>query len=57
MDIVIDRGQLRGLIQYFSFVHDLEEQLNCHVDVVTTGIQDKDFLTRITDEGVLLYEK
>ena len=57
VDIVIDRGQLRGLIQYFSFVHDLEEQLNCHVDVVTTGIQDKDFLARITDEGVLLYEK
>ena len=57
VDLVIDRGQLRGLIQYFSFVHDLEEQLNCHVDVVTTGIQDKDFLARITDEGVLLYEK
>lgn len=57
VDLVIDRGRLRGLIQYFSFVHDLEETLNCHVDVVTTGIQDRDFLARITGEGVLLYEE
>ena len=57
VDLVIDRGRLRGLIQYFSFVHDLEENLNCHVDVVTTGIQDRDFLERITGEGVLLYEE
>ena len=57
VDLVIDRGRLRGLIQYFSFVHDLEEELNCHVDVVTTGIQDRDFLARITGEGVLLYEE
>ena len=57
VDLVIDRGRLRGLIQYFSFVHDLEENLNCHVDVVTTGIQDRDFLARITGEGVLLYEE
>lgn len=57
VDLVIDRGRLRGLIQYFSFVHDLEENLNCHVDVVTTGIQDRAFLARITGEGVLLYEE
>ena len=57
VDLVIDRGRLRGLIQYFSFVHDLEENLNCHVDVVTTGIQDRDFLSRLTDEGGLLYEE
>ena len=57
VDLVIDRGRLRGLIQYFSFVHDLEQNLNCHVDVVTTGIQDRDFLSRITGEGVLLYEE
>ena len=57
VDLVIDRGRLRGLIQYFSFVHDLEENLNCHVDVVTTGIQDRDFLSRLTGEGGLLYEE
>ena len=40
-------GSLRSLLQYFSFVHDLEKSLNCHVDVVTTDIEDKLFLQEI----------
>ena len=39
------------------FVADLEKALQCHVDVVTTGIEDRDFLDRIKGEGVLLYEE
>lgn len=57
IDIYIDKGRLRSLFQYFAFVNDLEDSLNCHVDVVTTGIQDKEFLDSITNEGVLLYEE
>ncbi len=57
VDLLIDKGDLKGLIQYFSFVHELEDSLNCHVDVVTTGIKDKDFLNRITGEEILLYKK
>ena len=57
IDIYIDKGELRNLIQYFSFIDKLEKTLNCHVDVVTTGIQDKEFLRTIKSEGVLLYEK
>lgn len=57
IDLIIDRGRLKGLIQYFSFIHDLEEKLNCHVDVVTTGILDRDFLEHISGDGVLLYEE
>ena len=56
VDICIERGRMKGLIQYFSFVHDMEEELRCHVDVVTTGISDKSFLARAMKEGVLLYE-
>ena len=40
-----------------AFVYDLENVLNCHVDVVTTGIKDKDFLDNIQSEGVVLYEE
>ncbi|MCR4764175.1 MAG: nucleotidyltransferase domain-containing protein [Lachnospiraceae bacterium] len=57
VDIYIDKGQLRSLIRYFMFVSDLEKALQCHVDVVTTGIEDRDFLDRIKSEGVLLYEE
>ncbi|MCH5261162.1 MAG: nucleotidyltransferase domain-containing protein [Lachnospiraceae bacterium] len=56
VDLYIDRGKLSNLLQYFAFVDELENALHCHVDVVTTGIEDKQFLSAITQEGVLLYE-
>ncbi len=57
VDLYIDKGRLKSLIQYFQFVADLERALQCHVDVVSTGIEDTDFLNRIKSEGVLLYEE
>jgi predicted nucleotidyltransferase len=55
VDFLIERGKIRGMIKYFSFVDDLEDELGCHVDVVTTGISDKDFLNAIKHDEVLLY--
>ncbi|MBQ2615614.1 MAG: nucleotidyltransferase domain-containing protein [Synergistaceae bacterium] len=55
VDLLIDRGKLGGLVQYFSFVNELEDDFGCHVDVVTSGINDKEFLDGIIREGVLLY--
>ncbi len=57
VDLYIERGKLKSLLQYFAFIDELENVLNCHVDVVTTGIEDKQFLSAIMQEGVLLYEK
>ncbi len=57
VDLYIDKGRLKSLIQYFQFVADLERALQCHVDVVSIGIEDTDFLNRIKSEGVLLYEE
>lgn len=57
IDICVEKGNLRSLIQYFSFIQELEKNLNCHVDVVTTEIEDKDFLAHILKERVVLYEK
>ena len=56
LDFLIDEGKMRGLIQYFGFVYDLEDTFGCHVDVVMNGIQDKEFLTRIQKDEVVLYE-
>lgn len=56
VDLYIDRGKLSNLVQYFVFVDELERVLHCHVDVVTIGIEDKQFLSAIMQEGVLLYE-
>ena len=57
VDLYIDKGYLKSLLQYFSFVDELERNLGCHVDVVTTGIEDKFFLDSICKEGILLYER
>ena len=57
VDLFIDKGRLKSLIQYFGFVAELEKVLHCHVDVVSTGIEDIVFLERIKREGVLLYEE
>lgn len=57
VDLYIERGKLKSLLQYFAFVDELEDALECHVDVVTTGIEDKQFLSGIMQEGVLLYEE
>lgn len=57
VDICVEKGALRSLLQYFAFVHELETILGCHVDVVTTEIEDRDFLDRILKERVLLYER
>ena len=55
VDFFIERGKIVG-IEYFGFVYDLEDEIGCHVDVVTTGISDKNFLTAIKQDEVLLYE-
>ena len=56
VDIYIEKGKLRSLIQYFSFVSDLEQSLGCHVDVVTTNAEDKEFVENIMREGIMIYE-
>ena len=55
VDFLIERGKIVG-IEYFGFVYDLEDELGCHVDVVTTGISDKEFLADIQKDEVLLNE-
>ena len=57
VDIFIEKGKMNSLLRYNMFVMELEKNLNCHVDVVTTGIEDHDFLMKIQQEGVLLYEE
>ena len=57
VDIFIDKAKMRSLISYYMFVQELEKVLNCHVDVVTTGIEDKEFLQQIMIDGVLIYEE
>ncbi len=57
IDFYIDKGQITNLFLYSGFIQDLEDTFDCHVDVVTTTINDKKFLQAIMKEGILVYEK
>ena len=57
LDFLIDKGGLESLFQYIDFVQHLEDAFDCHVDVVTTTIEDKEFLEHIEKESVKLYER
>ncbi len=57
LDFLIREGKLHGLIQYMGFVLDLEDEFGCHVDVVTEGINNTEFLNNIKKDEVVLYEE
>ncbi len=56
LDFVMDKGDLKGL-QYVSLVQELEDEFNCHVDVISKGSSNKKFLDAVSSEEVLLYER
>ena len=55
LDFVMDKGDLRGM-QYVSLVQDLEDEFDCHVDVISKGSSNKKFFDAVSGEEVLLYE-
>lgn len=56
VDLCIDTGAIRSLLGIISFRLDVEDALNTSVDVVTTGSNDKEFLSMIQPEEITIYE-
>ena len=56
-DFLISKGNLKSLIQYMSFVSELESALNRHVDVVSDTSSDDTIIENARREGILLYER
>ncbi|MBR3498972.1 MAG: nucleotidyltransferase domain-containing protein [Selenomonadaceae bacterium] len=55
LDFLVDDGEIKSLFKYLDFVYDLEGEFGCHVDAVSTGIQNKKFLSEIQKDEVILY--
>ena len=55
VDLLINKGEIKGLIDFVDFIHDLEQSLKCNVDVVTTSSHNKKFLEKICKDEVLIY--
>ena len=56
-DFLISKGNLRNLIQYISFISELESVLKRHVDVITDTSSDENIIRTAMQEGILLYER
>lgn len=56
LDFLFKTGDVFGLLKYCALINDLEEEFKCHVDLVSEGISDKEFLAEIKNDEVILYE-
>ena len=57
IDIRIDNGAIQDYFELSGFHQELESTFLESVDLLTTGSLESNFLSRIADEEVLLYER
>ena len=57
VDLLIDKEDVRNLLDYYAFVSDLEDGFGKHVDVVTVTCNDKEFVEKAMKETILIYDK
>ena len=57
VDLRIDAGKIKSLLGLIAFRLDAESALHTSVDVITTGINDKEFLQIIKPDEVVIYEQ
>ena len=55
IDLIVEKGNIRGIFQLSGFHLDLEEKFNTHVDLVTYDSLNEKFLKRIHEEEIILY--
>lgn len=56
VDLRVDKGSLKGMFALCGLYTEIEEALQLKVDILTTGSLEGDFLHKIQNEEVLLYE-
>lgn len=56
IDLLIDKGDIHNLLDYFAFISDLEDNFGKHVDVVTLTCNDREFVNTVIKEAILIYE-
>ena len=57
IDFWIDKGEIKGFFRLAGFQRELEEKFSMPVDVLTTGALSDEFLERIKNEEIIIYER
>lgn len=56
-DFLISKGEISSLFTYISFINSLEDAFGTHVDVITDTSSDKQFIDKIYEEAIIIYEQ
>ena len=56
VDLYIERGRLKSLLQYFAFIDELEKVFGANIDVITDTSNNIEFLEQIKKDEVVVYE-
>lgn len=57
VDLLIDKGEIKGLFMFNSFVNSLQERLNKDVDVITYNSLNRSLIRDNVKNEVILYEQ
>lgn len=57
IDLLIEKGNIRGLIMFNAYVNDLRELLNKNVDVLTYSSLNSSLIKDAVKNEVVLYEQ
>ena len=57
LDFLIDDGEVDSLFKLSGFYQALEETFGCHVDVISSGINNQEFLKEIRKDAKVIYAR
>lgn len=57
VDLLIDKGEIKGLFMFNSFVNSIQEKLNKDVDVITYNSLSRSLIKNSVKNEVVLYEQ
>lgn len=57
VDLLVEVPKGWGLFTFYGLRSDIENALVCPVDLLSSGMDDKNFLGRIRQDEVVLYEQ
>lgn len=57
IDLIIDKGNIKGLFMFNGFVNSLKERLNKEIDVMTYASLDRSLIKNSVNGEVVLYEQ
>lgn len=57
IDLLIDKGEIKGFFMFNSFVHSIQEKLNKDIDIMTYDSLNRSLIKDSVKNEVVLYEQ